>query len=130
MSELIHKGGPTMLMIIALVLPALVMVILHLVLARAWSAWISTGLLTLILAIGLYGTIQGRALTNRGVESLREASYRNELRAEGYKQASLPVKAAALVNGVLAIGVLIGELRRRKRYGNSPDSMRCGNDRP
>lgn len=115
MSELIHKGGPTMLMIIALVLPALVMVILHIVMARAWSAWISTGLLALILAIGLYGTMTGRSLTNHAVDSLRELSYRDELRAKGYEEASLPVKAAALVNGVLAIGVLIGELRRRKR---------------
>lgn len=119
MSELIHKGGPTMLLIIALVLPALVMVILHIVMARAWSAWISTGLLALILAIGLYGTMHARSFTDRAVDSLRELSYRDEFRAEGYKEASVPVKFAALVNGVLAIGVLIGELRRRKRHSGN-----------
>jgi hypothetical protein len=114
MAELIQRGGPTMLMILALVLPALVMVILHVVLARGWSAWISTGLLALILAIGLYGTLNGRSITNRALDVF-SGSDRVALKAEGYKEASLPVKTAALINGLLAIGVVIGELRRRRR---------------
>jgi hypothetical protein len=115
MAELIQRGGPTLLMILALVLPALVMVILHVVLARAWSAWISTGLLAVILAIGLYGTLTARSLSNQALEAIIDRADREAFRAEAYAEAGLPVKAAALVNGLLAIGVVIGELRRRRR---------------
>lgn len=114
MAELFHKGGPTMFMIVAMILPTLVMVILHIVMARAWSAWISTGLIALTLAIGLYGTMQGRSITDRAVASV-EGRDREMWRTEGYKEASLPIKAAALINSIFAVGVLVGELRRRKR---------------
>jgi hypothetical protein len=83
MAELIQRGGPTLLLILALVLPALVMVILHVVLARAWSAWISTGLLALILAIGLYGTLTARSITNRALEAIVDDADRRECAGEG-----------------------------------------------
>lgn len=104
-----------MLIILALVLPALVMVILHVVLARAWSAWISTGLLALILAIGLYGTLTARSITNRALEAIVDDADREEFLVGAYEEAAVPLKAAALLNGVLSLGVVIGELRRRRR---------------
>lgn len=115
MAELIQQGGPTLLLLLALVLPTLVMVILHVVLARAWSAWISTGLLALILAIGLYGTLTARSITNRALEAVVDPVSREAFRADAYAEASIPVKAAALLDGLFAIGIVIGELRRRRR---------------
>jgi hypothetical protein len=119
MATLFHQGGPTMFWILMLVLPGLALVILHAIFAAQWSRWTSIGVLALVLAIGLYGRMKGRAITDEAVAQLEDTRDREEMRAEGYKESSRPLQFAGVVDGILVIGVLIGEIRRRRRQSSS-----------
>jgi hypothetical protein len=108
-----------MFWITMLLLPGLALVVLHAVLARTWSLWTSLGIMALVLAIGLYGWTTGRSMTDNALvrmESRSESrSDREEMREEGYKEASRPIQFAGIVDGIFAIPVIIGEVRRRRR---------------
>jgi hypothetical protein len=116
MATLFQQGGPTMFWILMLVLPGLALVILHAVFAAQWSRWTSIGILAVILAIGLYGRMQGRSMTDRALAQFEDAGEREEMRDQGYLESSRPLQLAGVVDGILAIGVVIGELRRRRRH--------------
>jgi hypothetical protein len=104
-----------MFWILMLVLPGLVMSILHAIFRAQWSRWISLGIIVLVLAIGLYGRHQGRTMTDGALDAVVDASDRESLREEGYKEASRPIQLALIVDGILLVGFVIGELRRRAR---------------
>lgn len=114
MTRLLHEGGPTMFWILGLVMPGLAFSILHIVLARGWTRWLTLGVMAVVLAIGLYGRAMGRLLTDDALEHFEGADH-DALRAKGYEEASRPLQLAGVVDGVLAIGLVAGELRRRKR---------------
>ena len=103
-----------MFWILALVLPGLAFSILHIVLARASTRWTALGVMALILAIGLYGRAKGRDMTDNALATY-DGGNREEIREQGYKESSRPLQLAGVVDGILAIGVIIGELRRRQR---------------
>ncbi len=103
-----------MFWILALVLPGLAFSILHIVLARGWTRWTALGVMALILAIGLYGRAKGRDMTDNALATY-DGGNREEIREQGYKESSRPLQLAGVVDGILAIGVIIGELRRRQR---------------
>ena len=105
-----------MFWITGLVMPGLALTILHIVLHRGWSRWASLGVIALVLVIGLFGRAQGRARTEQAVAGIdsRDRSSKPEMIELGYQEASRPLQLALLVDGILAVGVVIGELRRRR----------------
>jgi hypothetical protein len=117
MARLMHEGGPTMFWILMLVLPGLALVILHAVLAHRWSLWTSLGVMALVLAIGLYGCSKGRSMTDDAIASFENVTLRDreEMRAQGYKESSRPIELALIVDGIFAVPVVIGQVRRRRR---------------
>ena len=113
-STMFHQGGPTMLMICYLLGPAAILAILHVVMARRWSAIASLSAIVVILAIGIYGRHQGRSLTDAAVEH-SESGDRAMMEEAGYREASRPIQFAGAVAGVLGVLVIVGEIRRRNR---------------
>ena len=103
-----------MFWILALVVPGLAFSILHLILARGWTLWTALGVLALILAIGFYGRAKGREMTDNALATF-EGGDREEIREQGYKESSRPLQLAGVVDGILVIGVIIGEIRRRQK---------------
>jgi len=113
-STMFHQGGMTMLWICYLLGPAAILAILHVVMARRWSAIASISVIVVILAIGVYGRHQQRTMTDAAVASAEPAD-RAMFEEEGYRESSRPMQFAGAVAGVLGVLVIIGEIRRRSR---------------
>jgi hypothetical protein len=114
-STMFHQGGPTMFMITALVIPALALVGVHIGMRRKWSLFVSLGLIAAILGIGLFGMMQGRSRTDAALGSMESEEDRVMMREAGYQESSRPMQYAGLVGGILVVGVLIAQLRRKPR---------------
>jgi hypothetical protein len=113
-STMFHQGGMTMYWICYLLGPAAILAILHVVMARRWSAIASISAIVVILAIGVYGRHQQRSMTDAAIEST-EPEHRAMMEEAGYREASRPMEFAGVVAGVLGVLVVIGEIRRRNR---------------
>jgi DMSO reductase anchor subunit len=113
-STMFHQGGPMMFVICYLLGPSAILAILHVVMARRWSAIASISAIVVILAVGLYGRHQGRSLTEAAIAS-SEPGDRAMMEEMGYREASRPIQFAGAVAGVLGVLVIIGEIRRRNR---------------
>jgi hypothetical protein len=128
LATLFHRGGPTLFVIEYLAAPALLIALFHVIAPRSWARWAVVAIIGLVLAIGLFGTVQGRHRTDEAIERDRkearnpddkyppptEAELR-ERRAAGYDEAYVPIEFAGVVAGALALLVAIGELRLRAR---------------
>lgn len=113
-ATMFHQGGPTMFMITGLIIPAVALVGVHIGMRRRWSLWVSIGAIALILGIGLYGMMSGRSRTDSYLGGVENGEERAMIREEGYKEASRPIEYAGLVGGILVVGVLVAQLRKRK----------------
>ena len=113
-ATMFHQGGMTMLWICYLLAPSAILAILHVVMARRWSAIASISAIVVILAIGVYGRHQQRSLTDNAAAAM-EPGDRAMMEEEGYREASRPLQFAGAVAGVLGVLVIIGEIRRRNR---------------
>ena len=106
-----------MLLLLGLVLPLLGVGALHVAAPRRWSRWIVAGLGVLALAIGGFGTLNGRALTDAALASLTgesaTASDISAMRQEGYAEAILPIELGGALAGAAGLTLAIGFLRRR-----------------
>ena len=114
-STMFHQGGPTMFMITALIIPALALVGVHIGLRRKWSLLVSLGVIAAILGIGLFGMMQGRGRTDDALGRAENEQERAMILEEGYKESSRPMQYAGLVGGILVVGVLVAQLRRKPR---------------
>jgi hypothetical protein len=113
LSTLFQQGGPTVMWILMLVLPSVAVVGLHIGLRRRWSLWLSLGTIAVILGIGLFGMMSGRHRVEAFVADVASEEERAEHLERGYQEANRPVQVAGVVGGILFVGVIIGELRRR-----------------
>ena len=114
-STMFHQGGMTMLWICYLLGPSAILAILHVVMARRWSAIASISAIVVILAIGVYGRHQGRSMTEAAVAGAETPADREMIEEAGYREASRPIQFAGAVAGVLGVLVIVGEIRRRNR---------------
>jgi hypothetical protein len=114
-STMFHQGGSTTFMITALIIPGLVVVGLHIGLRRKWSLWTAIGTIALILGIGVYGMMVGRGRIEDAVRG--DVAMTNEDRTrsleDGYSEARVPMKFAAVVAAVLLGGVVVAQLRKK-----------------
>ncbi len=126
LSTMFHQGGPTMYWIEYLGIAGLVVVGVYLFTSQPWGRWATLAAIVLVAAAGVYGTMQGRKLTDEAVEVMgtppadidtsrvMKNSELDELRAQGYAEAMRPIELAAIVGGALVALFAIAELRRRR----------------
>lgn len=117
-----HQGGPMMYQIEYLGVIGLVLVGIHLFWGKRWSLWATAATIALVLVSGIYGTVDGRSRTDRGVELWAHDDERptppselEKMRAQGYAEAMRPIQFAGIVTAVLVPLFAIAELRRRRR---------------
>jgi hypothetical protein len=113
LSTMFHQGGLPMWWILALVLPSLAIVGVHIGLRRRWSLWMALGAIALMLGIGLFGTMSSRRRIDTYAAEAASEQERALVVEEGYKEASRPIQFAGVVGAILLVGVIIGQLRRR-----------------
>jgi len=114
MSQLIQQGGPMVLLVLVLTLPALAIALMHAVVPRRWSRWVGGGMLALVFAVGVTGTLMGRATTDSATEGITDGR-RDELRTVGYAEAMRSIQLAAVIGGLVLVAFAIGEVRGRRR---------------
>jgi hypothetical protein len=110
-----HQGGPTMYGIFALVLPGTILVGFHAIWPRRWSWWAGLGVLSLVLLIGLGGTLKNRARVSEYADQAPELE-RDFILERGNMEADRPLELAGIVGGAFAVGLVVGQLRRRRRW--------------
>ncbi len=100
---------------------------IYLFTSQPWGRWATLAAIVLVVACGVYGTLQGRRLTDQAVDAMGTPpadidtsrvmpdSDLAELRAAGYAEAMRPIEFAAIVAGALVALLAIAELRRRGR---------------
>ncbi len=73
--------------------------------------------LALVLVTGMFGTVNGRATTERAVASV-DPSQRDRIRAEGYSESWHPIVFAAFALMLLSVPLVMGET-----HPNEPPSV-------
>ena len=65
-----------------------------------------------VLGIGIFGTLYNRSRIDDGLRNINPAD--RELYLDmGYAEANRPIQVAGVVAGAFALGIAIGQLRRR-----------------
>jgi hypothetical protein len=113
-ATLVNQGGPTVLMIFALVIPGLALVGVHIGMRRRWSLFVSLGVIALILGIGVFGMMMGRSRTDSALGSMEDEQDRLMMREAGYSEAYRPMQVAGVIGGILVVGVVVAQLRKRE----------------
>lgn len=118
LSTLFHRGGPTLYWITFLLGPSFVLCLWHAIRPARWRFLAGLAAVVVILGIGTFGTLQARGRADDHMPNPQEGTpasevqrFRDEINAE----ANLPIKVAGAVAGGLAILLVIGQLRRRRR---------------
>jgi hypothetical protein len=120
-----QAGGPAVLLLAALTVPAIALAMVHAVAARGWSRWAAAAAIVAVVVVGLAGRWLGRRRTDRACDALPADRARyldpdvdidaDELRARGYAEADVPAEAGAVLVAGCLVPLVIGELRRRGR---------------
>jgi hypothetical protein len=121
-ATMFHQGGPAMYSIEYIGVPALLIALFHAIRPRKWSAWAGIGLASLALLIGLYSWHDNRgkvddwiAAEERDPDTRTTAAERQHMHDDGYLEALRPLQFGAIVAGICALPLLVGELRRRRQ---------------
>ena len=140
LSTLFHQGGPTMFWVEYLAIVGLAFAAAHFFGKQAWTRWAQLAVIALVVASGLYGTIDGRSRTDQSVGddvdlerdfcAHRDPDARpcelngleDLMREQGYAEAMRPIQFAGAVGGGLVLLLGIAELRRRARRPTASSS--------
>jgi hypothetical protein len=113
-SEFVHKGGPTVLLILMLVVPGVALVVLNAVIRRTWSLVAAIVVTVAVLGAGVFGMLSGRSRTDDAVARAESAEEKQMHLEAGYAEAAIPMKFAGVVGGLFAAGIVAGQLRRKR----------------
>jgi len=113
--RMFQEGGFVMYGLALLGLQGLLLAITHALAAKKWSLFSSGVALSLVFAVGIAGTLNGRTKVELAVQGGSiDPAFVGRIKEVGYAEAMRPIQFATITVVLGGIFVALGEMRRRK----------------